>query len=71
MALRQASADELPNRLINVNEPPAARRGGEKARTPLDGMKGWLAVHNAAVTMVLFLFLGAKLIGDGLPVLGG
>ena len=45
--------------------------GGEKARSALDAMKGWLAVHNAAVMTVLFLFLGAKLIGDGLPVIGG
>jgi hypothetical protein len=44
--------------------------GGEQARTALDGMKGWLTVHNAAVMTVLFLVLGAKLIGDGLPVLG-
>ncbi len=45
--------------------------GGEKARTALDGMKGWLAVHNAAVMTVLFIVLGAKLIGDGLPGIGG
>ena len=45
--------------------------GGDKARTALDGMKGWLAVHNAAVMTVLFLVFGVKLIGDGLPVLGG
>ena len=34
-------------------------------------MKEWLAVHNAAVMTVLFLFFGVKLIADGLPVLGG
>jgi hypothetical protein len=45
--------------------------GGDHARTTLDGMKSWLAVHNAAVMTVLFLFFGAKLIGDGLPVIGG
>ena len=45
--------------------------GGEKAHIALDGMKGWLAVHNAAVMTVLFIVLGAKLIGDGLPGIGG
>jgi hypothetical protein len=45
--------------------------GGEEARTALDSMKGWLAVHNAAVMMVLFLVFGIKLIADGLSVLGG
>ena len=45
--------------------------GGERARTALDAMKEWLALHNAAVMTVLFLVFGVKLIGDGLPVLGG
>jgi hypothetical protein len=45
--------------------------GGDQARSALDSMRGWLAVHNAAVMTVLFLFFGVKLIGDGLPVLGG
>ena len=45
--------------------------GGERARTALDSMKEWLAVHNAAVMTVLFLVFGVKLIADGLPVLGG
>ena len=45
--------------------------GGDKARAALDSMKGWLAVHNAAVMTVLFLVFGVKLIADGLPVLGG
>jgi hypothetical protein len=44
--------------------------GGVTAREGLDSMKGWLAVHNAAVMMVLFLVFGAKLISDGLPALG-
>jgi threonine/homoserine/homoserine lactone efflux protein len=44
--------------------------GGDKARASLDSMKGWLAVHNAAVMMVLFLVFGVKLIADGLPALG-
>jgi threonine/homoserine/homoserine lactone efflux protein len=45
--------------------------GGDKARTALDSMKGWLAVHNAAVMIVLFLVFGVKLVADGLPALGG
>ena len=45
--------------------------GGDKAKKALDSMKGWLAVHNAAVMMVLFVVFGVKLIADGLPVLGG
>jgi threonine/homoserine/homoserine lactone efflux protein len=45
--------------------------GGERARAALDSMKGWLAAHNAAVMMVLFLIFGVKLIADGIPVLGG
>jgi threonine/homoserine/homoserine lactone efflux protein len=45
--------------------------GGERARASLDSMKGWLAAHNAAVMMVLFLIFGVKLIADGIPVLGG
>jgi hypothetical protein len=45
--------------------------GGDKAKEALDSTKGWLAVHNAAVMMVLFVVFGVKLIADGLPVLGG
>ena len=45
--------------------------GGDHARTALDSMKEWLAMHNAAVMTVLFLVFGVKLIADGLPVLGG
>jgi threonine/homoserine/homoserine lactone efflux protein len=44
--------------------------GGEKARASLDSMKQWLAVNNAAVMTVLFLFFGVKLIADALPALG-
>ena len=32
-------------------------------------MKGWLAVHNAAVMTVLFLVFGVELIAKGLPPL--
>jgi hypothetical protein len=45
--------------------------GGDKAKVALDSLNGWLAVHNAAVMMVLFVVFGVKLIADGLPVLGG
>jgi len=44
--------------------------GGEKARAALDSMKLWLAVNNAAVMTVLFLFFGVKLVADALPALG-
>ena len=43
--------------------------GGEHAKTRLDEMKNWLALHNDAVMAVLFLVFGAKLIADGLPPL--
>jgi hypothetical protein len=45
--------------------------GGDRARTSLDSMKDWLGAHNAAVMTTLFLVFGVKLIGDGLPVIGG
>jgi threonine/homoserine/homoserine lactone efflux protein len=43
--------------------------GGEKAKTELDGMKGWLAAHNVAVMVTLFVVLGINLIAKGLPPL--
>jgi Sap-like sulfolipid-1-addressing protein len=43
--------------------------GGEKAKTELDELKGWLAVHNAAVMAVLFVVFGADLIATGIPPL--
>jgi hypothetical protein len=45
--------------------------GGEHAKAALDELKGWLAVHNAAVMTVLFLVLGADLIAKGLAPLTG
>ena len=45
--------------------------GGEHAKAELDSMKGWLAVHNAAVMAVLFLVFGVDLIAKGLPPLTG
>jgi hypothetical protein len=43
--------------------------GGESARTRLDTVKEWLAVHNDAVMTVLFLVLGVNLISKGIPPL--
>ena len=43
--------------------------GGEKAKTELDALKGWLAVHNVAVMTVLFLVLGVLLIAKGIAPL--
>jgi hypothetical protein len=43
--------------------------GGERAKTELDGLKGWLAAHNAAVMVVLFVVLGVDLIAKGIPPL--
>ena len=37
---------------------------GVKAAAILDGLKTWMAAHNAAIMAVLLLVLGAKLIGD-------
>ena len=43
--------------------------GGEDAETRLNEIKDWLAIHNAAVTAVVFLIFGADLIAKGLPQL--
>jgi hypothetical protein len=43
--------------------------GGERAKARLDELKGWLAVHNAAVMTVLFLVFGVDLIAKGLAPL--
>jgi threonine/homoserine/homoserine lactone efflux protein len=43
--------------------------GGEAARTRLDAVKEWLAVHNDAVMTVLFLVLGVNLVSKGIPPL--
>jgi threonine/homoserine/homoserine lactone efflux protein len=37
---------------------------GERSRGLLDGLRVWMARHNAAIMAVLFLLIGAKLIGD-------
>ena len=43
--------------------------GGEHAKTQLDSVKGWLAVHNDAVMMVLFLVFSVNLIAKSIPPL--
>ncbi len=40
--------------------------GGEGARQTLDRWRTWLTAHNAAVMAVLFVVIGAKLLGEGL-----
>ena len=40
------------------------------AAGPLDSIKTFLSAHNAGIMMVLFLVLGAKLLGQGLGGLG-
>ena len=39
---------------------------GDRSRGPLDSLRGWMARHNAAIMAVLFLLIGAKLIGDAI-----
>ena len=43
--------------------------GGDDAETRLREMKDWLALHNDAVTAVVFLVFGVDLIAKGLPPL--
>lgn len=42
---------------------------GERARSTLADWRDWAARNNTAVMAVLFLVLGAKLVGDGVSVL--
>jgi hypothetical protein len=42
---------------------------GEHAQATLDGAKQWLQANNAVVMAVLFLVIGAKILGDGLSTL--
>jgi threonine/homoserine/homoserine lactone efflux protein len=39
---------------------------GARGRDILEGLKAWMAMHNAAIMTVLLLVIGAKLIGDGI-----
>jgi hypothetical protein len=45
--------------------------GGQAARARLVGLKGWLLSNEKAVMMVLFLIIGAMLIGRGIRDLAG
>ena len=38
----------------------------ERAKGIFEGLKAWMAAHNAAIMTVLLLVLGAKLIGDAI-----
>jgi len=39
---------------------------GDRSRGLLDGLRGWMTRHNAAIMAVLFLLIGAKLVGDAI-----
>ena len=41
---------------------------GSKATPTLNSMKEWLAANNNVVMTVLFVVLGAKVLGDGIAV---
>lgn len=43
--------------------------GGDRAKDRLDELKGWLALHNAAVMAVLFLVFGVDLISKAIAPL--
>jgi Sap, sulfolipid-1-addressing protein len=45
--------------------------GGQGARHTLEGWRTWLAANNAAVMAVLFIVIGAKLVGSGLDAFLG
>lgn len=40
---------------------------GESAKSKLEHLRGWLVQYNAVIMCVLFLILGAKMIGQALP----
>ena len=44
---------------------------GESAAETLNGWKAWLLANNTPVVFILFLVLGAKLVGNGLGGLIG
>ena len=44
---------------------------GQKAADMLNDLRHWLAMHNAAIMSVLFVIIGAKLVGDGVGQLFG
>ena len=44
---------------------------GHRSRVPLDAVRGWMADNNAVIMAVLFLVIGAKLVGDAIAILFG
>lgn len=55
---------------ITLIVPVVGFLAARKAMTPvLDNMKDWLTANNATVMAVLFLVLGAKVLGDGVTLL--
>jgi threonine/homoserine/homoserine lactone efflux protein len=44
---------------------------GDRSRELLDGLRGWMSRHNAVIMAVLFLLIGAKLIGDAISGFSG
>jgi threonine/homoserine/homoserine lactone efflux protein len=44
---------------------------GARSRTVLEGLRTWMAAHNAAIMAVLLVVIGAKLVGDGIAGLAG
>jgi hypothetical protein len=42
---------------------------GDRAERLLEGLKAWMAAHNAAIMAVLCLIIATKLIGDGISSL--
>ncbi len=43
---------------------------GERSREPLERVRGWMVRSNTAIMTVLFLVIGAKLIGDAIAAFG-
>ena len=39
---------------------------GDRSRELLEGLRGWMARYNAVIMGLLFLLIGAKLIGDAI-----
>jgi hypothetical protein len=44
---------------------------GHRSRVPLDALRGWMADNNAVIMTVLFLVIGAKLVGDAIAIFFG
>jgi threonine/homoserine/homoserine lactone efflux protein len=44
---------------------------GARSRGPLEGIREWMVQYNAVIMTVLFLLIGAKLIGDAIAGLSG